>query len=83
MTARQSSTYPEMVAKRAVDWQERTAACTGYDNTSMTTPWWSVDLGEQVSVGYVTIVSNNHALGPYCIADNIEQNSFYILKMAI
>jgi len=55
-TARQSSTYLNLLASRAVDGRHDTMACTSSDDVH---PWWAVDLGAAYNVRQVTVISGS------------------------
>jgi len=55
--AYQSSTYGAGVATRAVDGYLTKPACT---KQSSTVPWWSVDLGTQMDIGWVEVTNDGN-----------------------
>ena len=52
--AKQSSTFGTAFASLAVDGNKKTHSCTIKDSTK---PWWAVDLGWRMDVGFVRVTS--------------------------
>jgi len=55
--AMQSSTYKTAFASLAVDGDKKTHSCTVMESTE---PWWAVDLGWRMDVGYVAVTNEKN-----------------------
>jgi len=55
-----STDHISVASQYGVDGDLTTATCTAWEAQATTNPWWSVDLGTQMDIGWVEVTNNGN-----------------------